>query len=276
MVFNTNNYLLLHDNKRVSVGDINHGLDEKVQQFMITIIDLRGEMLLDHVKQSGFMLSTHECMTLLSTLDTYPKREQKINLIKFCRSYPFTHKDLTRCKEELKIYSVINDRAMCTTHVNKRYLPVLSDTRFSSRETELLTLSRGKHLRYHSVMMRNVIYAAVLTYGSNERLYVGKAVNIKNRWGTSGTSHLAIVRRLVQDSDFLLCNPLLVDLCLTCFSARRMKLFIIDQLEGSGFDTLDELERYYITRYFKDSKGRTINLESSPYGMNMLANEEAF
>ena len=95
--------------------------------------------------------------------------------------------------------------------MNKRYLPVLSDIRFSPKETELLTLSRGKNLRYHSVMMR--IYAAVLTYGSNERLYVGKAVNMKNRWGTSGTSHFAIVRRLVQDSDFLLCNPLLVDLC---------------------------------------------------------------
>jgi hypothetical protein len=125
-------------------------------------------------------------------------------------------------------------------------------------------------MKYHDNTASNVIYAAVFRQGSVERLYIGKAKNMKNRWGTSGASHFAVVRRIIHDSDFLFCNPLLVDLFIACYSGKSMKLFIIDQLEDKKNSSLDELERHYITDHFKDEQGNIINLETSPYGLNMI------
>lgn len=90
---------------------------------------------------------------------------------------------------------------------------------------------------------------------------------MKYRWGYHGMSHFAIIRNLVRDCNFLLCSPLLVDLCIACFSPKHVRVFIVDKADDSSH--LNALERYYITQRFKDEQGRVINLETSSYGLNM-------
>jgi hypothetical protein len=259
-----NQYILLHNNKVASINDIN----KMTVPALITVIDLRVGLLVDKLKHSGFMLSITECCEIQNNVHTLSKFNQKLNLVRFCRSYPFSHDAAKACQDELRIYSAF-PHVCYTTHSNNKYFPVTSDSIFSKREKELLSLSKKKNLKYHDNYTRNVIYAAVFRQGDIERLYIGKAKHMKNRWGTSGTSHFAIVRKVIQDSDFLFCNPLLVDLFIACYSGKSMKLFIIDQLEDSYGCSLDELERHYITNHFIDEQGKIINLETSPYGLNM-------
>ena len=67
---------------------------------------------------------------------------------------------------------------------------------------------------------------------------------MKERSGTSVSSHFAIVRTLIQDNNFLLCKPLLVDLCIACFGPIWVKLFIIDHAKSA--EDLMLLERSLI------------------------------
>jgi hypothetical protein len=66
---------------------------------------------------------------------------------------------------------------------------------------------------------------------------------MKYRRGYHGMSHFAIIEILnVRDSNFLLCSPLMVDLCIACFSPKLVQVFIVDKADDSSH--LNALERY--------------------------------
>lgn len=65
-------------------------------------------------------------------------------------------------------------------------------------------------LRYPRNLTKDVIYE-VFGYGTYER-NIRKARNINTRWGASRSTHFTIVLNAINDSNFLFCNLLLVDL----------------------------------------------------------------
>jgi hypothetical protein len=184
-------------------------------------------------------------------------------------------------KRKFKIFSSTDDGIVQYTyqHSKDQYTIEENLKGFSETELSLLKISQNKKLAFHSKeksplgVQKNqfIIYAAVIQYTDpndlqHERIYVGKAKNVKTRWGLSTTNHLGVIRDLIEKKKRMGENIQLVDLSMALIGKdHSIRLFLIDQAANS--DDLRDLERKYIGNW--NWNGKMINLESHPYGLNM-------